>query len=108
METIEDILRDMRSGSWGCSKCGDACDCPNAEQIVNGFADRIEAAYNTKEEYALFSKPHKKSPWCFDGNTHSLEVARITAACRMEFGFYKIRIKKRNVTEWTLVEEVKK
>lgn len=45
MESIKDIVSEMRSGSYGCDKCGDTCDCPNADAIISKFADRIEAVH---------------------------------------------------------------
>lgn len=44
-ETIEDIVREMRDGNFGCAKCGDSCDCPRTDEIIAKFADRIEAAH---------------------------------------------------------------
>ena len=100
METIEDIVRELREGVRDVHG--------NRIGIYDDLADRIEAAYKSKEEYALFVQPFKGSPWCIDSNAlHSLETARNLAECRGKFDYYRIQIKKRNVTEWTLVEEVK-
>lgn len=45
-ETLEQVCSSMRDGDWGCDRCGDNCDCPNAESIISSFADRILSAHN--------------------------------------------------------------
>lgn len=49
-ETVAKIVRSVRSGDYGCAKCGDLCDCPNADKIIASIADRIEAAYKREVE----------------------------------------------------------
>lgn len=44
-ETVEEIVNKVHSGDYGCSKCGDLCDCPNADKIIASIADRILAAH---------------------------------------------------------------
>ena len=44
-ETVAEIVNKVHSGDYGCSKCGDLCDCPNADKIIVSIADRIESAH---------------------------------------------------------------
>lgn len=45
-ETVEQVCKEMCGGDWNCDRCGDGCDCPDAEKIISSFADRILAAHN--------------------------------------------------------------
>lgn len=109
MVIIDDILREMRDGSWGCSKCGDACDCPNVEKIISGFADRIEAACRTRTVYRVRIKPTQTVLWQTIGEPcNSLEEAEIIVAARNSFTRmdYATRIERREESEWETVKEV--
>lgn len=44
-KTVSEVCSAMKRGDWGCSKCGDNCDCPKTEEIVSSFADQVIAAY---------------------------------------------------------------
>lgn len=44
-ETVAEIMNKVHSGDYGCSKCGDSCDCPNADKIIAGIAERFDAAH---------------------------------------------------------------
>lgn len=44
-ETVAEIVSKVRSGDYGCAKCGDLCDCHNADKIIASIADRFEAAH---------------------------------------------------------------
>lgn len=50
METVDDILREMRDGDWDCNLCDDECDCPNATRIMDKLADRLEKAHRSEIE----------------------------------------------------------
>lgn len=43
-ESVEDVIACMRDGDWGCDRCGDLCNCPEQDRIIQGFADRLERA----------------------------------------------------------------
>lgn len=49
-ETVAGIVSKVRSGDYGCAKCGDLCDCPNADKIIASIADRIEEAHQREVE----------------------------------------------------------
>lgn len=47
-KTVSEVCSAMKSGDWGCSKCGDNCDCPKTEEIVSSFADQVIAAHDAE------------------------------------------------------------
>lgn len=98
-ETVADIVREMRSGNYGCDRCGDSCDCPNADAIISNFADRIEKALKGSEKKYEYS-------------VHPADVYGVfqhRSAAELNVNFFKAigvraHLIRREVGEW---EEVK-
>lgn len=86
-ETVAGIVSKVRSGDYGCAKCGDLCDCPNADKIIASIADRIEAAHEREVDAILKDRDEmykseqetiaKTNAWFGEYQTLKREVAEL-------------------------------
>lgn len=81
------ICERMKGGDWNCSQCGDSCDCPNADRIIDGFASEILVAVKGDIADAVASRDAEiaRLKACRDGSCESFQLgAEPCAGCHVQ------------------------
>ena len=87
-ETVAEIVSKVRSGDYGCAKCGDLCDCPNADKIIASIAGRIEAAYKRDVKELRDCLEEAVHTVCFDCDNQDENGCSV---CHMKCAVHKWR-----------------